>query len=287
MHNFKFAQPETAAQVFDLMKAEPLYMLIAGGTDVMVQLKTQSINPKIIIDLGALEKLKGIHQKNGWIEIGAGVTFTELVQSLLINEHAAALAQAAHAVGSPQIRNRGTIGGNIVNASPAADTVTALVALDAEVQICSARGERSLLISELLCGVGKTTLLPGEIVTMIRFKIPPHGSKTGFIKLGRRKALAIARMNLAMTLTISDQHITHARVALGAVGSNPMRFTALEDCLLNQRLSDTHVDAFAEIAETEVRKALGSRASAPYKRKAVMGIARHLLNSLIENTEGK
>lgn len=287
MHNFKFVRPETAEQLFALMKEEPQYSLIAGGTDVMVQLKTQSISPRINIDLGELELLKGIYEKNGWIEIGAGVTFTEIVQSPLINRHAAAIAQAAHAVGSPQIRNRGTIGGNIANASPEADTVTALVALDAVVKICSAQGTRSLLISELLCSVGKTNLLPGEIITVVRFKNQPHGSKTGFIKLGRRKALAIARMNLAMTLTIVDELITHATVAMGAVGTNPMRFVALEHSLQNQRLTDTLVNDFTEKAEAEVRYVLGSRASAPYKRKAVIGIARQLINGLIENNERK
>ena len=183
-------------------------------------------------------------------------------------------------MGSPQIRNLGTVGGNLANASPAADTVTALVALDAKVQLDSAGGQRLVPVADLLCGAGRTNIKPEEIISEISFEVLPPGSKSGFVKLGRRKALAIARMNLAVAISVDGGRIQKARVALGAVGPNPCRSLALETILQGAAPSQEKLEEFVQASELEVAALLGLRPSVAYKRQAVKGIARELLDRL-------
>ncbi len=252
---------------------------LAGGTDLVPALTKGETEPLGLVDLSRIPELRGISRVDNQIRIGSLSTFGEIENSPLLLA-VPLLREAAAAVGSPQIRSQGTIGGNIANASPAADTVTALAALDAVARLESAAGSRSVQVSELLCGVGQTKLLPGEVIKEILFQVPPQGSRSGFVKLGRRKALAIARMNLALVITFEAGRISRARVALGAVGPNPSRRPALELVLLGQEPSRTLIDEFAMAASKEVGQMLGTRPSVSYKREAVKGIARDLLQRL-------
>lgn len=281
----EYYQPQSLAAVLELLaKSDCKLRPLAGGTDIVPAMGKGELKADGLVDLSKLPDIRGISIDGSEVKIGSLTTFAQIETSPLIRAKASLLADAAAAVGSPQIRNSGTIGGNIANASPAADTVTALVTLDAEARLESIRGSRSVLVSELLCGVGKTNILPQEIITEIAFRIPPTGSKNGFIKLGRRKALAIARMNLAIIVTVDEDRIDFARVGLGAVGPNPRRFTVLEDSLLGQTPSDSLIQEFAKEAEREVTRVLGSRPSAVYKCEAVKGIARDLLSKLFSDS---
>lgn len=258
---------------------------LAGGTDIVPALTKGELDAAGLLDLSKLPDIRKICREGRKVKLGSLATFSQIETSPLIRAGALLLAEAAAAVGSPQIRNSGTIGGNIANASPAADTVTALVTLDAEARLDSLKGSRRVLVSELLCGAGKTRIDPREILTEITFNMPPAGSKTGFIKLGRRKALAIARMNLGIIAAADEGKISFARVGLGAVGPNPRRYTVLEDALLGKTLSESLIEEFAVNAEQEVTRVLGSRPSAVYKCEAVKGIARDLLRRLLADGE--
>lgn len=253
---------------------------LAGGTDLVPAVRQGELRIKGFLDLSQLEELKGIKDDGREIHLGSLTTFSQLEFSPLIQKQVPLLAEAAASVGSPQIRNQGTVGGNIANASPAADTVTALVALEAQARLVASRVARTAPISDLLCDVGKTTIQPVELIQEVVFTAPPPGSKSGFIKLGRRKALAIARMNMAVIITLDGDFITRARVALGAVGPNPSRNLTLEGVLEGQRPSSSLLENFVSEAEREVARMLGPRPSAPYKREAVKGIARDLLTGL-------
>ena len=257
---------------------------LAGGTDIIPALAKHEFSAGLV-DMTKISDLKGINLSDGVMTIGSLSSFNQIETSELIRIGTPVLAQAAASVGSPQIRNQGTLGGNIANASPAADTVTALVALDARVKLASLGGSRSVKVSELLCGVGKTSISRQEVIEEIFFSVPPPGTISGFIKLGRRKALAIARMNLAVTFTLEDGRIARARVAIGAVGPNPSRNLALEAVLKGQQPSLSLIEEFVTEAEREVFRVLGSRPSVSYKSEAIKGIARDLLNRLFFTSE--
>lgn len=277
----EYYQPQSLTAALELLaKPDGKLVPLAGGTDVIPAMGKGELNVDGLVDLSKIPDIRRISSEGSEVKIGGLSTFGQIEKSPLIRAKALLLAEAAGAVGSPQIRNLGTIAGNIANASPAADTVTALIALDAKVKLESLAGSRTVLVSELLCGAGKTNINPREIITEITFTIPPGGSNTGFVKLGRRKALAIARMNLAMIITGNEERIDFARVSLGAVGPNPCRSKALENILIGRKPSRTLVEVFVSEAEREVSRMLGSRPSAAYKSKAVKGIARDLLSRL-------
>jgi len=281
----EYYQPQSLTAALELLaKSDGKLRPLAGGTDIVPAMGKGELKADGLVDLSKLPDIRRISIDGSEVKIGSLTTFTQIETSPLIQAKASLLADAAAAVGSPQIRNSGTIGGNIANASPAADTVTALVTLDAEATLESIKGSRRVLVSELLCGAGKTNILPQEIITEITFRIPPTGSKTGFIKLGRRKALAIARMNLAIIVTLDEGKISIARVGLGAVGPNPRRYPVLENSLIGQTPSDSLIEGFAIEAELEVTRVLGSRPSAVYKCEAVKGIARDLLRKLFSES---
>lgn len=281
----EYYQPQSLNDALELLaKSDRKLRPLAGGTDVVPEMGKGELNADGLVDLSKIPDIRQISTDGIMIKLGSMVTFSQIDSSPLVRAKALLLAEAAAAVGSPQIRCLGTVGGNIANASPAADTVTAMVTLDAVAKLHSSSGTRIVLVSELLCGVGKTNILPQEIITDITFRIPPEGSKTGFIKLGRRKALAIARMNLAIIVNLEEERINYARVGLGAVGPNPRRFTALEDFLIGKKPSDSLIEEFAIEANREVTQVLGSRASAAYKCEAVKGLARDLLRTLFSDS---
>lgn len=281
----EYYQPQSLQAALELFAgSDGRLKPLAGGTDVVPAMGKGELKAAGLVDLSKIQELKGIKIEGNEIRIGSVTAFSHIEASPIIRKNAALLAQAAGAVGSPQIRNSGTIGGNIANASPAADTVTALVTLDAEVKLNSLNGSRIVPVCDVLCGVGKTTIQPQEIITEIIIKIPPAGSQTGFIKLGRRKALAIARMSMAIIYTIKNDKIDYARVGIGAVGPNPRRYPALEDALTGKKPSDELINEFANASQQEVTRVLGTRPSAVWKNEAVKGIARDLLSALFADS---
>lgn len=282
-----YYQPESLTVALDLLaKSEGKLRPLAGGTDLVPALAKKEIHSPGLVDLSGISELRVIVAKEAGIQIGSLATFAQIEDSTVIRNGFPLLSEAAASVGSPQIRNLGTIGGNIANASPAADLVTALIALEAEVRLDSSQGSRMVPLGEILEGAGKTHIQPQEIITNVLLRPLPPGSRSGFIKLGRRRALAIARLNLAVALSVREGKISLARVALGAVGPHPCRSSALEAVLEGQEISHTLVDTFVGEAEKEVVRMLGSRPSVSYKQEAVKGIARELLPRLFSGTEG-
>ena len=184
--------------------------VLAGGTDLLVQMKEGSVHPPTILDIGRLDELRSIRLEDGSVRIGALTTHREIAGSDLIRRHAPALAEGASRVGSPQIRHRATIGGNLVNASPAADTVPPLVVLGAEVCASSARGDRRLAVEDFLKGPGETVLRPDELVTELRFSL--NGDErmvSRYEKFGTRNALSIAVTSVAAAAAREPVSYTH------------------------------------------------------------------------------
>jgi len=247
---------------------------LAGGTDLILKLREGRLKPGLVVDLGKIKELKGIRQDGETIFLGSMTTFAEAEVSKLLGKYAPALAQAAAAVGSPQIRNQGTFGGNLVNASPAADSVPALLALGAVVHLMGTKGAKKVPLEDLL----PLKELNGEIVSGFSFKINETRSSS-FVKLGRRNALAIARINMALAAEVDAGRLFGVRLALGAVGPYAFRAETVEKLLEGRTVAEAAKIAAEGLEELVIEK-LGDRPSAPYKSRAVRGLAEQALEKI-------
>lgn len=280
MQQLQYICPTTLSECLLLMKeAGAKAMPYAGGTDVMIHLRDRAAcvqNIRLLVDLAKIEPLHGIKLENGLIHLGAMTTHAQAATSALLHEHAPFLAAAAYTVGSQQIRNTGTIGGNVCNGSPAADTASPLTALHAQAVVQSASGTRTVPVPELY-GRNGVTLAPGELVT--EFVFPSFaGWQTAFLKLGRRKALAISRMNVAAALELqNDGTISGARIAPGCVFRSPDRVREAEEHLIGKAPSRALFAEAGLLSSEEMIRRTGVRWSTEYKKPVLEALVERAL----------
>lgn len=244
------------------LKAEhPASVAIQGGTDVMVALNFDRLRPEAILNLNEVEELQGWSRSNGAVRLGAGLTYTEVVESPLA-EALPALAEASRTVGSPQIRNRGTIGGNLGTASPAGDALPPLLVEGAEIEVASVRGTRRVPLVEFLVGPKKSTLEEDELI--VAAHVEPSGQPQTFMKVGPRNAMVIAVCSLAV---VADRERGEIRASFGSAGPVP----GLVACPLDEAaaLSERVVAAASPIDDV--------RGTAAYRRHALAVLARRSL----------
>jgi CO/xanthine dehydrogenase FAD-binding subunit len=254
---------------------DPSLTVLAGGTDLMVEINAGRRRPAGVLSLRRLDELRGWRRDGLDLVIGAGTTYTTLLDPPLV-ELAPALAQAARTVGSPQIRNTGTIGGNLGTASPAGDTLPVLAALDARVELASATGRRTVALDHFLAGPKHTTLARDELVTAVR--IPIAGGPQEFLKIGVRNAMVIAVASCAL---IVDRSRRRVACALGSVGPTPVRDRRAEGWLAGQVDWSTGRVRSASVAERFGRWMARQsapiddhRSTAAYRREATRILAR-------------
>lgn len=258
---------------------------VAGGTDVMVDLragKARYADAAHLVDVTRVTGLDRLEQHGNALFIGAGVTHATLAASPLILEHIPFLAAACGSVGSPQIRNRATIGGNLMTASPAADGVIPLFALDAVAVLRSARGERELPMADLLAKAYCTTREPDELLVGFRLTLPEPGTRTVFLKIGRRKSLAIARMNVAVTLRTEGKRIAAVSIVPGAVLSTARRLSTVEAYLLGKEATPEVIQEAGRLAAEAMIEATGRRWSTPYKEPVLAALVRRAIRTALE-----
>ena len=257
---------------------------IAGGTDVMVRITGEIGEPPArMIDLWRLDELRGISSDGGAISIGALTTYTEIRRSAPCREHLPALVEAAATIGAAQIQNRGTLGGNIANASPAGDTLPVLLALDAEFVVCGARGERTIPASEFWVAYRRTALAPDELI--LRIVIPVAGGREArFRKVGTRRAQAISKVVLALAWRDGggSNGWSDVRVALGSVADRPIRARAAEAALEGRAPTPEAADAAAEALAAEITPIDDVRSTAEYRRT----VAARVLHRLVRDAGG-
>lgn len=273
----KYFQPQSVSEAIETAQLLD-GMFLAGGTDLVLQMQRGKVQPSVLIDLGKISELREIKETNEYIEVGSMATFAEMGQSELLAQKATSLWLACQTMGSPQIRNQATLGGNLGNCSPAADGLPPLLALGADVELITSKGVSIVALNSLL---QQTPLLsPG---TLIRgFRIPKTGLLSGFAKLGRREALAIARLSVAVALEKNGSRVGNLRVALGAVGKRAFLSDSLALELSNREFNEEWLEKGIVEVQRVVREALGARASAPYKRVAVAGVFREAVAVLKE-----
>jgi xanthine dehydrogenase iron-sulfur cluster and FAD-binding subunit A len=254
--------------------------IVAGGTDVVVEL-SRGIRPTTtLIDITAIPGLRRIEIGDGIISLGALTTHNDVVSSRLCRERALPLAQACWEVGAPQLRTRGTVAGNLITASPANDTITPLIAFDAEVVLTSVRGERTVALSDFYLGVRRTVLAPDELLREIRFPATTDIQRGRFIKLGLRRAQAISVIDAAIVLTFEGNLVREARIALGSVAPTIVRATAAEDFLAGKSLTAEVCAEASESACAAISPIDDIRGSAVYRLATLRNLLAHTLEDL-------
>lgn len=276
MLDFSFYAPRSWDELYFLLDQDEA-RLIAGGTDLIPLMRSRQVQPQLLVDLHHLPDLRRIRHVNGTISIGALSTHSDLARSELCRSRAPLLASAAASVGSPQIRSRGTIGGNIATASPAADTVPALLALDAEVVLVSRGGERHVPLHELLLGPGQIAIEQGEVIAKVRFSPLAPGSGSAFLKVGRRNALAVSVVNVAVLLGLHEGTVQEARIAVGALAPTVLRCRAVEQALQGMPLNEDNVLGACKALQSEIAPVTDLRAPASYRRLAAEALLRRAL----------
>ncbi|SET52906.1 purine hydroxylase gamma subunit apoprotein [Natronincola peptidivorans] len=247
--------------------------IIAGGTDIIIQLREGIEKSSVLVDISNIEELKVVKETEKWIEIGSGVTFTEIAREFTLHDKFSALVEAAASVGSPQIRNAATIGGNICNASPAADFIPPLLALNAVVVLERKNAIREMCLEEFIIDKEKVALKADELLTKIRFKKLQTNQGLGFSKLGFRKALAISKISTAVFLELEENNkCKGTRIATGALGRHGLRERRVEEFLQEKALDPSTVHQGGRKLQKEIEKRLYGRPSLAFKKEAVIGI---------------
>lgn len=272
------AVPSRLAEAYALLAAAP-HVPLAGGTDLMVRI-TGEIGepPERILDISRLRELDGIGLEAGGLVIGALATYSDIRRSALCREHLPALVEAAATIGAAQIQNRGTLGGNIANASPAGDMLPVLLATDALIIVGSARGERSIPTAAFFTGYRRTARAVDELILRIRVPLAP-GRETRFRKVGTRQAQAISKVVMAVSWRDHGPSAGWAdvRVALGSVAATPIRAAATEAVLEGSRPTPEVADRAAETLAAELSPIDDVRSTATYRRTVAARILHRIL----------
>ena len=284
MYTFETCRAESVEHVCSFLKEHGEHgRIVAGGTDLMVQIREKSrrwAGITHVIDISPLKaEIGAIADEGDKIRIGALATHTEIENSEIIKTYLPYLGVACSTVGSPQIRNMGTIGGSICNASPAADPLTPLVASDACVEITGLEGKREVLLTDLYVGKGKLDLKEDEFVTAFIVPKLREGSVTAFEKLGRRKALAISRLNTSACLHLDENGvIDEARVCPGCIFVTPCRVKEAEDLIIGQKPTEDLFRKAGETVSAVMIERTGYRWSTEYKKPAVEAVVSRALS---------
>jgi len=265
--------PHNLFEAYERLAAGPTRP-IAGGTDVMVAITGElGPTPERMLDLSRIDELRGISLEAGAIVLGARTTYTEIRRSALCREHIPALVEAAATIGAAQIQNRGTLGGNIANASPAGDTLPILLAADAVLLVGGQRGEREAAAADFFVSYRKTAMEPDELILQVRIPLP-RGRELRFRKVGTRRAQAISKVVMALAWQEGSKGWSDVRVALGSVAPTPIRATATEAVLEGARPTPEVADRAAETLASELSPIDDVRSTADYRR-AVSARALH------------
>lgn len=255
--------------------------IIAGGTDILVDLRAGKLSAKYLMDISSMDEIAGIEVKNDALSIGSGVTLSEIHDSKIVGRYAPTLQKASFKFASKQIRNLATIGGNVGNASPSADTVPPMIVHETLAVLRHINGERRVSIEDLFVGPYRSAVRPEEIIVSFLLKTGEN-LYADFQKIARRKALAIARMNMALLAGKDGEgKINFIRIALGSSTPTPIRVTEVESLLEGRRLDSNLLMEGGRLMAEKMIGISGRRPSTVYKEKAVQGLFLKMLNPLV------
>ena len=287
---FKYHEPENLEDACEMLaelkgKASPL----AGGTDLLVNMKKGVVSPKHVLSLSRIKELKSMGVKDGCMRIGPCVTAAELAESSDIKNDFMALSVGAAHLGSPLIRNLATVGGNVLSARPAADIPPSLIAYGSKVVLKKQGGERTLTLEQFFNGPGQTVIGPDELLTKFILENPPPYSGSGYVKLGKRKALEISVVNVAAFISLEspDGPIRKARIVLGAVAPVPLRARSSEKVLIGQRPGESLFAKAGAAAARDSKPIDDFRGSAQYRRNMVAVLTKRALTIAFDEAKAR
>jgi xanthine dehydrogenase iron-sulfur cluster and FAD-binding subunit A len=276
-----YLQPTSLAELLELVGCYGAQArLIAGGTDVLVELQRGVKPTQTLIDISAVPDLKYVRQDGTFLALGALATHNDVLRSPLCWQYALSLVQACQEVGAPQIRTRATVAGNLLTASPANDTIPPLLALEAELVLMSSTGERIVPLSQFYRGVRRTVLQADEILREIRIPIVPAERRELFLKLGLRRAQAISVVNVALVIALTDGLVSEARITLGCVAPTVVRATHVEEFLLAKSLEPEICRQAAQLVTQDCAPIDDVRSSASYRLLTLTNLLMHGLTRL-------
>ena len=286
MRNFIYVQPQDVSDVCSMLyKYKHEAAVLAGGTDLLVQMEDNSRALKYLINLKQIHSLRGINDNGGGeLRIGALTTIRDIEISPLIREKFTILARAASLLGTIQVRNLGTVVGNLCNASPSADMAPALICLDAKLHIAGPNGKRLVMVEEFFTGPGQTVLEAGEIVTEIQIPhMKPHTGST-YVKHTIRRVLdlPIVGVGTVVTLDRDGERLIDVKIALGAVAPTPMRAKKAEEMLRGSNLEEDSIEKAAWVAVEEARPISDVRGSAEYRKHILKVLTKQAILAAME-----
>lgn len=280
---FDYYAPATLAEATHLLASKEGAVVLQGGTDLWVATKQKGLRPQSVVSLKKLRPLLStIEEEDDRTLIGASTTFSQIERSLLIERRFPVLHESVRQIASYQIRNTATIGGNLCNASPAADSAPPLLVLDATLVIQGPGGQRELPIDGFFKGPGKTALDRGEMLTHISLPNPPPGAGAAFVKLGRRISEDISIASAAAWVLLKGHRVEDVKIALGSVAPTPLRARHAEDALKGGTPSESSYEEAGQAAMQECRPITDVRASADYRRAMVRVLTKNALKKAVE-----
>lgn len=261
--------------------------IIAGGTDLLLDIPNGKVQTQCLIDISKLKELKTLEITDGLIKIGAAVTHNQVAKAKLIQENTWALAQAALAVGSLQIRNAGTVIGNVVRAQPAADTAVALVALGAKVNVVSASQERLIPVEEMYKGVGESIVdSTRELATSVSVPICQVNQGSAFERLAKRRALALPMLNVAVVVSLKNDRFEWLRIAMAPVGIGPVRATKVEEFLQGKTIDSLNILEASKLAIVEANPRNSAlRGSKEYRIQVLPILVKRAIENAVINAK--
>ena len=283
---FDLLRPPTLVGALEMMSILEHAMPIAGGTDIVPTFRDLGSKPVHLIDLGLIEELNGIEEEDGKILIGPTTTHAQMLASKVIEASAPALHDAARWIGSVQIRNRGTVGGNLCNASPAADSAPPLLVHGAEAHICSLEEGHWIPLQELFKGPKMTVLESNEILAGLRFPAV-NGAGSSFQRIGRRKGFTLSVVNVAVYIERDGENLREVRIALGSVAPTPIRAPSVENKIRDKKMSEELVEEAAAACVEVVKPIDDVRGTAEYRRDMVGVLVKRAMREAWRRTGGE
>jgi len=270
MAELEYFEPPSLAEALSFLAAHRgEARVVAGATDLLVDMRLKGLAPKYLVNINKLKELSYIREEGDALAIGALTRIRDLERAPLLRERYPAIVEAAAQFGSIQIRNLATLGGNLAHATPSAEMAPPLLVYEASVKVAGPGGERMVPLTDLFTGPGSTVMAPDEVLTEVRIPVPPQGWGSAYLRLCVREALDIAIVNVAAGLALTDGRVREVRIALGAVAPTPLRAGRAEAALTGKAPEDGTLAEAARLAAAEASPISDVRASAEYRREMV------------------
>ncbi len=282
MAKFDYVIAKTMDDAIHLLNETDIRSIpLAGGTDIYVALRVNPLWFDRLVDIRRIPEMSLISQNGDQISLGAAVTFSHAIQNPILQKAAPFLVEACKTIGGPAVRNCGTFGGNVSNAAACADSLPALICLEAVAHLRSPKGERRMKVEDLVSGPHETLIEKGELLTHFTFKVPPAHAKSCFIKIGRRKAQSISRLSIAVIGTVDQAGVVdYVRICPGAAVAKPMLFPEVQALILGKQPGVEIIETAADQLVAEMIQRTGRRWSTEYKEVTLKAITERALKKI-------